>query len=191
MTAGQMLVFRLRRGRGPFWGFSSSSGDALHWWGGEIWHGEVDSRLTHDKFHPHRCRWWSVGPKNCKLYEISEYKRPVGPIPCAILTNFHGFGAVPPGVNYLNMGHSLKSWEVTGYGWGLCCGAECDRTYNTYFISYSKIRIIRVRKKWHYNTLKYVWLSISLYTQFTNKYRKLVNVIVSCFQVYGKASCGL
>jgi len=25
----------------------------------------------------------------------------------------------------------------------------------------------------------------------TNKYRKLVNVIVSCFQVYGKASRGL
>ena len=25
----------------------------------------------------------------------------------------------------------------------------------------------------------------------TNKYRKLVNVIVSCFQVYGKPSSGL
>ena len=75
-----------------------------------------------------------------------------------------------------------------------CCGRiepQCDRTYNTYFISDGKIRIIRVRK----NGLKYVKIRLIQFIIYkhslTNNYRKLVNVIVSCFQVYGKASRGL
>jgi len=61
----------------------------------------------------------------------------------------------------------------------------------TYFISYGIIRIIRLRK----NGLKYVKIRLTQYIIYkhslTNKYRKLVNVVVSCFQVYGKASRGL
>ena len=69
-----------------------------------------------------------------------------------------------------------------------CCGRiqpQCDRTYNTYFISDGKIRIIRVRK----NGLKYVkirLLFIIYKHSLTNKYRKLLNAVVSCFQVTAK-----
>jgi len=45
------------------------------------------------------------------------------------------------------------------------------------------------------NGLKYVKIRLTQYIIYkhslTNKYRKLVNVIVICFQVYGKASRGL
>jgi len=60
---------------------------------------------------------------------------------------------------------------------------------NTYFISDRKIRIIRAYEK---NGLKYVNIRLTQFFIYkhslTNEYRKLVNVIVGCFQVYGKAS---
>ena len=61
------------------------------------------------------------------------------------------------------------------------------RPFYMYFISDGKIRIYSYEKM----ALKYVLISLSLITRLTNKYRKLVNVIISCFQVYDKASRGL